>query len=62
MSKKIAATLIVRLDDDKDGQKAELVRTRLLRKAMKRRDKNDRVIVDNEIETEKPRGARSKKP
>lgn len=62
MSKKIAATLIVRLDDDKDGQKAELVRTRLLRKAMKRRDKNDRVIVDNEIETEKPRKARRERP
>jgi len=43
----------VSIDNDRDGKKAEKLRAKILRKAMRRRDKDGRVIADITIEKEK---------
>ena len=53
MPKKVKAFLLVSIDDDADGKKADKVRAKLLRKAMKRRDKTGKVIADNTFEKDK---------
>ena len=53
VSKQVQALLLVSIDNDRDGKKAEKLRAKILRKAMKRRDKDGRVIADITIEKEK---------
>lgn len=53
MPKKVKVAMIVVLDDDADGKKAEKLRAKLLKKSLKRKDKDGNVVADIEIDEDK---------
>ena len=61
MPRSVKARTVALLRDDADGKKAEKLLAKMLRKNLKRRDKDGAVVADIEITEHKPKAPKDPK-